>query len=330
MNLDLNPSTMSLATFNTLLCAYETTVRQKMRTKALAKSKSKSKSRSKAKAEAKADQTQINKRAVPSNQEGEEDLESVAEQVREFLGLDEWRYDVLPALVEERREGKERRGGGGGGYLSKEELVRLMEWKLKHGVYRPTLLGMIRQNQDKIITDATAVAFSSLSASDEVNENLETIERVLSTLATPLRGVGPATASLMLSVACPEMIPFYSDDVYLWVCVGVYPSSSSPDSSSKGNKKVKPNGELNVKYNVAEYRKLWEGVQGLRARLNEKIEEGKLVSCKDVERVALVVRHFELSGLAVCKKGEKEEDQEDEEANPGEVSECGRRKRRRV
>ncbi|KAL4987594.1 hypothetical protein BDW68DRAFT_187929 [Aspergillus falconensis] len=318
MNLDLNPSTTTLATFNTLLGAYETTVRQITRTKALTKSKS----RLKAKSKAMANQIQHHKRAAPSEKEEGEDLDSVAEHVREFLELDVWRYDVLPALVEERRLGKGRRGG----HLSKEDLVRLMEWKLKHGVYRPALLGMIRQNKEKTISDATASAFSSLPASDEENESFEAIERALSTLVTPLRGVGPATASLILSVACPEMIPFYSDDVYLWVCVGIYPSSSSPASFSKGSKEVKPNGELNVKYNVAEYRRLWEGVQGLTARLNGEVEEGKRISCKDVEKVALVVRHFGLSGLGGCEEGEEE--QEDGEEGTGKSGEGGRKRRR--
>ncbi|KAL4751478.1 hypothetical protein BDW72DRAFT_192851 [Aspergillus terricola var. indicus] len=300
MSLDLNPSTIALATFDTLLGAYETTVRQITRTKALATLNSKSKGKSKPKT----NKTQTHKRAAPSEKEREEDLDSVAEQVREFLELDEWRYDVLPALVADRSSDKAR---GGGGHLSREELVRLMKWKLKHGVYRPTLLGMIRQNQEKTISDTTASAFSSLPASVEGNDGFEAIGSALLTLATPLRGVGPATASLILSVACPEMIPFYSDDVYLWICAGVYPSSSF---SSKKTKEVKPNGEPNVKYNVAEYRRLWEGVQGLRARLNEEADEERRVSCKDVEKVALVIRHFGLSGLGGCQEGEKEDPRE--------------------
>ncbi|KAL4740799.1 hypothetical protein BDV11DRAFT_184462 [Aspergillus similis] len=312
MSLDLNPSTIALATFGTLLGAYEITVRQITRTKALATLNSKSKAKSKPKT----NKTQTLQRAAPSENEREENLDFVAEQVREFLELDEWRYDVLPALVADRRLGKER---GGGGHLSREEVVRLMEWKLKHGVYRPTLLGMIRQNREKTISDTTASAFSSLSASVEGNDGFEAIGGALLTLATPLRGVGPATASLILSVACPEMIPFYSDDVYLWVCAGVYPSSSF---CSKKSKEVKPNGEPNVKYNVAEYRRLWEGVQGLRARLNKEADEGKRVSCKDVEKVALVIRHFGLSGLGSCK-GEKEEDLRESGEGAG-------RKRRRL
>ncbi|KAL4759634.1 uncharacterized protein BDW70DRAFT_161524 [Aspergillus foveolatus] len=312
MSLDLNPSTIALATFDTLLGAYETTVRQITRTKALATLNSKSKAKSKLKT----NKTQTHKRTAPSEKEREEDLDSVSEQVREFLELDEWRYDVLPALVADRRLGNER---GGGGHLSREELVRLMEWKLKHGVYRPTLLSMIRQNQEKTISDTTASAFSSLPASVERMDGFEAIGSALLTLTTPLRGVGSATASLILSVACPEMIPFYSDDVYLWVCAGVYPSSSS---SSKRSKEVKPNGEPNVRYNIAEYRRLWEGVEGLRARLNKEADEGKRVSCKDVEKVALVVRHFDLSGLGGCEEGEKEENLK--ESGEG----AGRKKRR--
>lgn len=134
MTLDLNPSTIALATFDTLLGAYETTVRQITRTKALATLNPKSKTKS----NLKTNKTQTHKRTAPSEKEREEDLDSVSEQVREFLELDEWRYDVLPGLVADRRLDNER---GGGGHLSREELVRLMEWKLyvcRPSPFRPT------------------------------------------------------------------------------------------------------------------------------------------------------------------------------------------------
>ncbi|RDW76276.1 uncharacterized protein DSM5745_06268 [Aspergillus mulundensis] len=325
MDLDFDPATITLATFNTLLGAFETTVRQIARTKALLKSKSKLKSASNVKKMMK----QTGKRAALSAKDAEEaqyehaeDLDLVDAQVRDFLELDEWRYKALPDVVEKRRGGKDE--GEGEGYLSKDELIRLTEWKLKHGVYRPTLLGMVRQNQDKTVSRATASAFSSLSS---LAGSIETVETALSTLTTPLRGVGPATASLILSTASKD-VPFYSDDVFLWLCVGVYPFHSS---STKTSKEVKPNGELNAKYNVAEYRRLWEGVQGLRERLNEGVEKGKEVSCSDVERVALVVRRFGQSGLGILQDDEAGE-QDDEKEDPKESggSGDGRRKRRRI
>jgi ADA HAT complex component 1 len=128
----------------------------------------------------------------------------------------------------------------------------------------------------------------------------------LETLTAPLRGVGPATASLILSVAT-EAAPFYSDDVFLWLCLGVFPSSAAAAAAAaaedggekKGgvSKRIRPNGELNVKYNIQEYRELWEAVQRLRARLAAQSSDA--VSCADVEKVAFVLRHYNVSVYSV-------------------------------
>ena len=41
--------------------------------------------------------------------------------------------------------------------------------------------------------------------------------------ASILRGVGPATASLVLSVAFPMDVPFFGDEVFEWLCGGEGP-----------------------------------------------------------------------------------------------------------
>ncbi|KAL4781546.1 hypothetical protein BJX76DRAFT_359834 [Aspergillus varians] len=374
MDPDLNPKTITLATFTTLLASYERTVQAVSRTKALAKAKGKGKGKGKGKRKptpkksAVTATAQNKKRPATSAAKGEEEegegegseadelsndaKTQVAAQVSEFAELDAWRYSVLPGVVggrggsngmghhdeDEDEEEKEKEGEGLDGYLSKEEAVKLMEWKLKHGIYRPTLLGMIRANQERTIQSATSRAFvqvqgvpvsvSGSSADKDKDESWHMLQKSLETLTAPLRGVGPATASLFLSIASPE-IPFYSDDVYLWLCVGVYPSSCSSSISEgkegegegKRSRELRPNGELNVKYNVPEYRRLWEAVQLLRARLNEEAGEGESVSCADVERVALVIRHFDQSGYVKGEGGSGEEEGRDE---------GGKRKRRRV
>lgn len=148
MDRDLNPTTISLPTFKALLSSYETTVKTITRSKALAKaSSSKGKKQSQ-----KQKKTQGKKRAADSDrndeeEEGEHEQEhglsqdakkQVDAQVREFETLDSWRYKSLPGLVEARIQGKAKtdgEGGGGGGgkepyALSKDEVVKLMEWKL--------------------------------------------------------------------------------------------------------------------------------------------------------------------------------------------------------
>lgn len=61
--------------------------------------------------------------------------------------------------------------------------------------------------------------------------------------------------------------------------------------------RIRPNGELNVKYNIPEYRQLWEAVRRLRARLAAQSSDA--VSCADVEKVAFVLRHYDVSGYPV-------------------------------
>jgi hypothetical protein len=88
-----------------------------------------------------------------------------------------------------------------------------------------------------------------------------------------------------------RQVPFYSDDIYLWLIFGVYPIPGEGQVKAKG---VKANGELDVKYNLKEFRGLWEEVQRLRGRLSE----GDLgsVSTVDAEKVAYVLRHIAVSG----------------------------------
>ncbi len=190
---------------------------------------------------------------------------------------------------------------------------------------------MVKSNQEKSIQSATRSAFSLIQEENKGEgvsklDFQDNIQKGLGALTGPLRGVGPATASLILSVASAD-VPFYSDDVFLWLCVGVYPSTSDAaaaeeEREKKGKEKdrgkeVRQNGELNVKYNIPEYKRLWEAVQKLRARLNEEAGGGEGISCADVERVALVVRHFDQSGLR-------------DEGMDREEGEDGKRKKRRM
>lgn len=129
MDLDLNPTTIPLSTFRTLLSSYETTLKTTTRSKALAKASSKGKKQKK---------TQGKKRAADSAQDDEHEhglsqdaKKQVDAQVREFAALDAWRYESLPGLIERRSQGNADEGEGKGGHsLSKDELVKLMEWKL--------------------------------------------------------------------------------------------------------------------------------------------------------------------------------------------------------
>lgn len=155
-DLNLNPQTIALPTFQTLLSKYPTTVSQKTRAKTLAKTLARKTPVPKGKAKS----TRTRKRSA--SHQGQEEISPEAEKivesaVREFGVLDEWRYDSLPGIVwgrceeilnqhqeqgndqgqeQEQEQEREQRGGIEAGkskekaYLSKDEVVKLMEWKL--------------------------------------------------------------------------------------------------------------------------------------------------------------------------------------------------------
>jgi ADA HAT complex component 1 len=151
-------------------------------------------------------------------------------------------------------------------------------------------MGMIRSNAEKLVRDCTSSAIALLPDHHASDSDSDSFAKASLDALAPLRGVGIATASLILSIvtaAGDGEVPFYSDDSFLWLCAGRYPGL-------QGVKKyIKPNGDLNVKYNMNEYRMLWDAMLGLQGRLNADVKEGPRVGLVDVERVAYVLSHFD-------------------------------------
>ena len=87
--------------------------------------------------------------------------------------------------------------------------------------------------------------------------------KVLSTM----RGIGPATASLLAAVHCPDECIFFSDEAYAWL-VGGGPLYSQPQ-----------------KYNMQEYESVARAMVQLRRRL--PVEYG----AQDIEQVAYVLMY---------------------------------------
>lgn len=83
-------------------------------------------------------------------------------------------------------------------------------------------------------------------------------------ILTTLKGIGPATASLLLAVHFPAEAPFFADEAFLWLCCG-------------GKK------DAVIKYNAKEYAQLCEQAGKLVKRL------GGGVRAVDVERTAFVL-----------------------------------------
>lgn len=84
-------------------------------------------------------------------------------------------------------------------------------------------------------------------------------------ILTRLKGIGPATASLLLAVHDAANVIFFADEAFYWLCC----------RGSKGP----------IKYNLSEYTELDERARALANRLG--------VKAVDVERVAFVLMRQE-------------------------------------
>ncbi|KAJ5777226.1 hypothetical protein N7520_000472 [Penicillium odoratum] len=287
---DFNPDTITLQTFRTLLSHYPQTLKQVHQNKLVQKLQPKPKKGAK-----------TNNCATPQTELSPTQKEHIKAEVEKFVTLDRWRYEGRPELLV--------RGKASEKVLNKEDLISIMQWKTTHGKYRPMLMGMIKANDEKLIIKCTESASSSLPNANsklDLGSDSDLFPQKSLDALQPLRGVGVATASLILSIATGfredhEQVPFYSDDLFLWLVVGEYPVtglSEKGDSKSKSKSKFMRDGELNVKYNLNEYRELWGRCRELMRRL--KIHEGyeeDPISQNDIEKVAYVLRNIGASGL---------------------------------
>jgi hypothetical protein len=85
-------------------------------------------------------------------------------------------------------------------HVTHAELVRITEWKMARGVWRARNLVLVRGNDAALVHDTSVEAFALMP------HDTKPIAR-LATLA----GVGPATASAVLSAMAPERYPFFDE-----------------------------------------------------------------------------------------------------------------------
>ncbi|KAG8763875.1 hypothetical protein FRC11_010500, partial [Ceratobasidium sp. 423] len=84
------------------------------------------------------------------------------------------------------------------------------------GKFRPTLPALIAQNTPAKVKSSTQDAFSSLSNMTSSTPPYQPFRSVLKALCGALKGVGPATGSLVLSIY-DNRVPFTSDEAYIWI-----------------------------------------------------------------------------------------------------------------
>ncbi|PHH65718.1 hypothetical protein CDD82_1634 [Ophiocordyceps australis] len=147
--------------------------------------------------------------------------------------------------------------------LTKSHVARLVDWKLRHGKYRPSLAALVASNSPSVMQSTISAALHTYRAALATPSARRDAIKALCVL----RGVGPATASLLLAVHDPARVAFFSDEAFAWLCAGEGSSSSSSSSWPK--------------YSAAEYASLAHAVDCLVARLG--------VDAVDVEKVAYVI-----------------------------------------
>ena len=114
-------------------------------------------------------------------------------RAQEASGLEEldlWYRDELPALLASRTPP----------YATREDLVRATRWKMKRGVWRQRNLLLVEGNSE---SDVEQTSREALTAVPDPRKPVSLLVR--------LAGVGPATASAVLSAHSPEIYPFFDE-----------------------------------------------------------------------------------------------------------------------
>jgi hypothetical protein len=113
-----------------------------------------------------------------------------AQEVSDLEELDRWYRETLPGLTRSRQPA----------HITHEDLERATRWKMKRGVWRQRNLVLVTGNAPEEVERASTEAFA---AAPDPRKPIA----ILSGLA----GVGPATASAVMSAHSPEVYPFFDE-----------------------------------------------------------------------------------------------------------------------
>jgi hypothetical protein len=144
----------------------------------------------------------------------------------------------------------------------------------RHGTFRPSLPKQVASNSDEKIAAATKDAFQHYA------DKPDDIAGVLEKLSKPLKGVGPATASLLLSVHDPINVVFFSDELYRWL--------------------VADGKKANPKYTAKEFEELFSKAKSFMSRIKctpIELEKAAFVIIRESEPVKEPAPKKQPSGL---------------------------------
>lgn len=140
----------------------------------------------------------------------------------------------------------------------------------KHGTYRPKLRQLVESN------DAEEVDKVMMKLSAQEGTAKEKMK-----IATSLRGIGPATASLVLSCIDPLKYPFFSDELYRWI----HWDGKNVEGKNAGIKPGK-GWARPIGYTQKEYDSLIARCQMVQERLSGNYQD---LDFLDLEKVAYVL-----------------------------------------
>ncbi|KAI8893455.1 hypothetical protein BC833DRAFT_569195 [Globomyces pollinis-pini] len=115
--------------------------------------------------------------------------------------LDQWYQTQLPEILKQRKEDESEI------YLTKDELVRIVEWKLKRGKFRPGFLNRVNTNSESDIKNSTLLAFKELELLPSDKDDCKIICNAIKHVSS-LFGIGFATATACVN----REVPFMSDE----------------------------------------------------------------------------------------------------------------------
>lgn len=208
-----------------------------------------------------------------------------------LLELDEWRNGELPELIQKRGKEKDY-------HITKDELVLIMDWKLAKGKFRPTLPKLIKSNLQEDVVSVTKAGFTMFMDfaqltkgkwNDIALRDYQVAVKASLKKLCELKGVGPATGSLLLSLLSKSThfaAPFFSDEAFIYYIQ----QPLRPGSPIKYNVKEYVDEFVGVLFNIVSDRpstsmdKLEKGAWALKMYDTYRIT--KLASCKlpfDVE-----------------------------------------------